>query len=305
MFGYIRPHIPELKVRELQAYKAVYCGLCGELGRGFGPFARMFLSYDFTFLAMLKMAIGNDEPQQGEKPVCRRCYVNPFKRVHAVEACGALGFGADIAAITLYYKLLDNIADSSALKGISWRLLRPLAANARKKAALRNPQADKAIAEAMRAQAALEKANEAGLDAAAEPTAAAMGKIFGLLANDTDEKAARTLTRLGYLVGRYIYLCDALDDLRADLKTGGYNPLITQFDLKKADEDAIQTAENRARESIYMTAGEAGLAYSLLDLESYKSILDNIVFLGFKNGADAILTKDKRNKREVIKLGDV
>jgi hypothetical protein len=68
-------------------------------------------------------------------------------------------------------------------------------------------------------------------------------------------------------------------------------------------EAAIAEAEAYARESIYMTAGEAGLAYNLLDLESYKPILDNIVFLGLKNGADAILTKT--NKREVMKLGDV
>jgi hypothetical protein len=289
VFGYIQPLIPELKVRELQDYKAVYCGLCGELGRAFGPFARLFLSYDFTFLAMLRIGLRR-EPRQ-EKPVCRRCYVNPLKKIHVSQDTDALRYSADIAAITLYYKLLDNIADSGPLKKTGWRILRALAAPAWKKAAARVPRADAAIAEAMKAQAALEKAGETSLDAAAEPTAAAMAKIFSMLGGPEDSRA---LERLGYLIGRYIYLCDALDDLRADIKSGGYNPLA-----------AVESAEVFAKESIYMTAGEAGLAYNLLDFESYKPILDNIVFLGLKNGADSILTKTTGRKREVMKLGDV
>jgi hypothetical protein len=308
VFGYVKPHIPALRVQELQDYKAVYCGLCGELGRAFGPFARLFLSYDFTFLAMLSIALrGKSESQ--DKPVCRRCYVNPLKKIHVSRDQEALRFGADIAAITLYYKLLDNIADSGPLKKIGWKILLAFAASARKKAAARVPQADAAIAGAMRKQAALEAANEPSLDAAAEPTAAAMAEVFSLLCGSEDGKTARALERLGYLVGRYIYLCDALDDLREDLTTGGYNPLIARFKLEKSalteDEAAIKAAETFAGESIYMSAGEACLAYNLLAPESYKPILDNIVFLGLKNGADAILTKAKRRKREVMKLGDV
>ena len=53
MFGYVRPNRDELKVRELRDYEALYCGLCHALGRRHGFFARFFLNYDFTFLAML------------------------------------------------------------------------------------------------------------------------------------------------------------------------------------------------------------------------------------------------------------
>ena len=30
MFGYVRPFKPELRMKEYEAYKAVYCGLCKE-----------------------------------------------------------------------------------------------------------------------------------------------------------------------------------------------------------------------------------------------------------------------------------
>ena len=63
MFGYVRPNRDELKVRELRDYEALYCGLCHALGRRYGFFARFFLNYDFTFLAMLL---------DGSKPTAER-----------------------------------------------------------------------------------------------------------------------------------------------------------------------------------------------------------------------------------------
>ena len=33
MYGYVRTHAPELKVREQEYYRAVYCGLCRTMGK--------------------------------------------------------------------------------------------------------------------------------------------------------------------------------------------------------------------------------------------------------------------------------
>ena len=57
MFGYIRIAKPELKVKEYEMYKAIYCSLCRELGRSYGFLSRLTLSYDFTFLALLNMSL--------------------------------------------------------------------------------------------------------------------------------------------------------------------------------------------------------------------------------------------------------
>ncbi len=309
MFGYIRPLLPELKVRELAEYKAVYCGLCGELGRSFGPLARLCLSYDFTFLSMLRSAVsGNADAAKDSAQ--RRCYVNPFKKIRCAGDSEALRFGADVAAIMLYYKLLDNIADSSPLKKSGWFFLRPFAAAAYKKAAARQPEAAGFVKESVSRQAEIEACRSGSLDEAAEPTAAAMAGLFGLLARppgDGDpekyERQCRALSRLGYLTGRYVYLCDALDDLRDDLKCGGYNPLIIGFNIAGDDGETIKKAESFAKESLYMTAGEAVLAYNLLDIAVYRPVLDNIVCLGLKSGVDAITERTAKHKN-VIKLGD-
>ena len=56
MYGYIRTFDPELKVREQEYYRAVYCGLCRTMGKCTGQCSRMTLSYDFTLFALVRMA---------------------------------------------------------------------------------------------------------------------------------------------------------------------------------------------------------------------------------------------------------
>lgn len=60
MFGYVRANKPEMKIKDYEQYKAVYCSLCRELGRSFGIVPRMTLSYDFTFLALLRLAVSKE-----------------------------------------------------------------------------------------------------------------------------------------------------------------------------------------------------------------------------------------------------
>ena len=36
VFGYLKPDKPELKIREYEEYKSVYCGLCKYLGKDYG-----------------------------------------------------------------------------------------------------------------------------------------------------------------------------------------------------------------------------------------------------------------------------
>ena len=53
MFGYIKPSKGQLRICEYEAYQAVYCGMCHVLQREYGTVSRLFLNYDFVFLAML------------------------------------------------------------------------------------------------------------------------------------------------------------------------------------------------------------------------------------------------------------
>ena len=78
---------------------------------------------------------------------------------------------------------------------------------------------------------------------------------------------------MGLFLGKILYFLDAAEDYDKDAEKGSYNVFLTNGFSK---EEAIQQAQTLCR----MCAGETALCYNLLDVSSYKSILDNIVFLG-------------------------
>ena len=46
MYGKVRINVPEIKVREYDEYKGIYCSLCKILGKRYGVLARALLTYD-------------------------------------------------------------------------------------------------------------------------------------------------------------------------------------------------------------------------------------------------------------------
>ena len=74
MFGFIRPYKPELRVREVNRFQAVYCGLCHEIKDRYGRLQTYFLSYDMTFFALVIGSIAEEEP----KTRYCRCDASPF-----------------------------------------------------------------------------------------------------------------------------------------------------------------------------------------------------------------------------------
>ena len=100
MFGYVVPLRGELKVWELDAYQAAYCGLCHTLGRRYGFLPRLLLSYDFAFLAMLLST-------ESARPVTqrRRCIACPIKGKQVCRESLSLDIAADESVILTYWKL--------------------------------------------------------------------------------------------------------------------------------------------------------------------------------------------------------
>ena len=57
MFGYVMANADELSKAQLRRYSAVYCGICRSIRASSGQLARLGLSYDLTFLALLLMSL--------------------------------------------------------------------------------------------------------------------------------------------------------------------------------------------------------------------------------------------------------
>ncbi len=294
MFGYIKPFKPEMKVKEFDTYQAFYCGLCHQLGEMFGPFAKLTLSYDFTFLAMVSVGL-----RQEFAGFCKaRCMANPLKKKVCAAPCEDLSFTAGCAMILFYYKLKDNLQDSGFWKKLLYYPLLPLAASARKKAKVRFPEVDEIFSKMITDQFALEKQENVSLDRAADPTAVAMGQMLTLLSQDETQK--RILSRFGYLVGRWVYLMDALDDLSDDAKTGNFNPFLIRLGDISLDEEQLAEIRKYGRGVLNVTVAELGSTYELLELQRYKMILDNIIYLGLPHVASEVLSGSSKAKREKL-----
>ncbi len=267
MFGYVKACKPELKVKEYDTYKAVYCSLCKKLGKSYGLLSRFTLSYDFTFLALLNMSM-TDGCDGFER---KRCAFNPLKKCNYCKNLDAVDMPAAAAMIMLYYKILDNIADERGFKKLGYWFLKPIFSRAHKKAARQYPNIETAVAEYIAAQNTLEKEGCTSMDEAADPTAKVMEKILALCSEDDIQK--RVLSRLGYCIGRYVYLLDAAVDLQEDIKSGSYNV------LKNVD---AAEYKDRIKSQLYFCVNEASRAFELLDIKKYKTILGNIIYLGLE-----------------------
>lgn len=289
MFGYIKPCKPELKVKEFDTFKAVYCGLCKQLSHVFGPFASLTLSYDFTFVAIVSLAL---KSECAGFRTCS-CVANPFKKKACLLPCDDLTYSASVAMLLIYYKVKDDIADSGFFRRLPRWLALPFASSARRKAKKLYPELDAALGEAIARQSALERESVPSPDAAADPTASALASVCERLSDD--EKQKTILRRFGYLLGRYCYFADALDDLEKDQKSGGYNPFLQKFAGQARGLDELRDYGVAA---LNLTVGELAPAYELLELRRYKSILDNIIYLGLHQAIRDILEKPKAKHPE-------
>ena len=287
MFGYVTPRKQELKVKDFNLYRTVYCSLCKTLKNRYGRISTLFLNYDFTFLSLVGLALINETPQTSEG----RCVANPLRKQTFLES-EALDYSADCLVMTTFHKLSDDLRDEGLVKQTFAFVARIFLSAAYKKAKRTLKDIGDVIAENMQRQRSLESSGESGLDAASDPTAHSLAHIFEMFATTGDEK--RILSRMGYLLGRFVYLADAGDDLREDVAKKRYNPLVQKNATVSPDDADFSALISEIKEQLLLVRGEIAVCYNLLTLKRYRSVLDNIVFFGLEDAVAAIGQKDKR-----------
>lgn len=269
MFGYVYIDKPELKIKDYEAYRGVYCSLCKTLGKTYGIFARFVLNYDCTFLSLFVMS--RTDGCCGFKS--GRCPFNPMKKCnYTVNAHEALDKGAALTVISSYYKLLDSISDGGFFKKAACTLIRPFFASWHNKAKKNFPLYEKAVRDMYFAQLEAEKSPETCIDMAAEPTAKMLETIMKLEAEN--EREEKVLAQMGYHLGKWIYLMDAAADIKEDMKSGNFNPFLLKF--KDADNIPMEEADSLISQSCYLLTK----AYELIDKKRFTAILDNIIYNG-------------------------
>ncbi|MEG1887049.1 MAG: DUF5685 family protein [Oscillospiraceae bacterium] len=284
MFGYIRAYKPDMRFREYETYKAIYCSLCKELGRSYSPLARLSLSYDFTFMAMLYMSLSEGCTGYEKK----RCVANPLKKcMYCKSELVELKYTAAAAMVLGEYKISDNIADSGFVKSILYRVVHPLFKSWRKKALRDFPFLEQIVLEYAQSQNTVEKNAVTGIDRAAEPTANALKAIFAACSDDECVKA--DLAMMGFCLGKWVYLIDVGADLEDDTKKGSYNPIKRETEVEKP----LEYARERLTPTLNVCMVECAKAFEQLPIKKYKPILENILYMGLEACQTEIFNKEK------------
>ena len=284
MLGYIRTDAPELRLRDQECYRALYCGLCRQMGTCTGQCSRLSLSYDFAFLAAFRMSLVGETMELKKE----RCLIHPLKKRNMAINSPTLAFCADASAILTYHKCRDDIDDEKGLKKLRAEIAAGFFSPAYRRAKRRYPNLDAKIASLLSQLRQYEK------DTGAPPSADVPATIFGDLmaavcSEGLTDTEARIATVFGRAIGRWIYLIDAADDYRDDLASGAFNPFVRLFGDAMTQEcaDGISVSLKR-----YLADAEG--AFLLIDhfpTPEVREILCNILYLGLPSVADRILQK--------------
>ncbi|MBQ7839221.1 MAG: hypothetical protein IJ390_01840 [Lachnospiraceae bacterium] len=277
MFGYIIVNKQEMKFREFDNYQSYYCGLCQCLKERYGKRGQMSLSYDMTFVILLLTSLYETESDKGN---CK-CIAHPFE-AHATSRNRFTDYAADMNILFSYYKCMDDWNDEKKLtKRVAGSLLR----SRNDEVAAKYPQKAELIYTLLERIHLYEKTNEENVDLAS----GCFGEIMAeILAYRKDEWEAE-LRKMGFFLGKFIYLMDAYEDMEKDEKSGNYNVFLNKKRAAATEEEFEQYAYT----ILNMMMAECCRAFEKLPILENVEILRNILYSGVWCRYEAVQTKKK------------
>lgn len=276
MFGYVEAHRAELKMKEFYKYKAYYCGLCKVLGEKYGFLGQMTLTYDMTFLIILLSSLYEIESTRDES----RCVVHPVKKQKKLYN-EITEYAADMTIILTYHKFMDDWKDEKSKLGVAgMRALR----KSYQKLEKTYPQKCMVIRKALHLLHQCEERGEESLDVTSRYFGELMAELF-VYRNDVWEKKLR---KMGFYLGKFIYIMDAYDDIEKDMESGSYNPLKLMYMEPDFDK--------RCREMMNFVLAECTRQFEMLPCIEDANILRNILYAGVWNKIDKKQLDENKNE---------
>lgn len=280
MFGYIIINKAEMKFREFDVYHSFYCGICRELKRKYGMSGQIALSYDMTFLAMLLTGLYEPETRLGS---CK-CIAHPFEK-HGTRTNIFTEYAADMNALFAWYKCRDDWADERKL----WKLVygRILEGKTGKLMGSRGGKLEE-IGRLMRSFSQAEAAEAAKAEPDIDMLAGLFGRVMAETAAPREDEWAESLRAFGFFLGKFIYLCDAYEDVERDIKKNAFNPLKARFERPDFEEEC--------RTILMMMMSECCREFEKLPILENVEILRNILYSGVWGRYEAVHEKRLRQQ---------
>ncbi|MBO4781287.1 MAG: hypothetical protein J5522_02735 [Lachnospiraceae bacterium] len=261
MFGYVVVNKPELKLKDFELYRSYYCGLCRDLKADYGFRGQMTLNYDLTFLAILLDGLYEDNTVVEE---CR-CVVHPFTK-HLTRRNEYTDYAADMNILLTYYQCLDDFKDEKNKK--KKRFAKKLKSRA-KKVMEKYPEKSKRIEDELKKLGAYESNSEENIDL----TSGCFGRIMSELFLYKVDEWKDYLERMGFFLGKYIYILDAYCDYKKDMEKNMFNAL-----------KGVGNDTETIKSMLTLMMSECTKNYEMLPIVENNDILQNILYSGVWTG---------------------
>ena len=260
MFGYVTICEPELKVKDLKKYRAYYCGLCRILKEDYGFMGQMTLTYDMTFAVILLSSLYESQTETR----MHRCKVHPVKKQFMLTN-EITSYAAAMNVLLAYYHMEDDWNDEHKVSSL---MTKSLIYRKAERISEQYPRQSGGIRKWLRELDECEKEGSTDIDRTAGCFRHLMEELF-VYREDIWEK---NLRRMGFFLGKFIYLMDAYEDLPEDIEKGRYNPLKQLYEQEDYEE--------RMQQILCMMIAESTAEFERLPCLVDVDILRNILYDG-------------------------
>ena len=263
MFGTVRPAVKKISDSEQKIFRSYYCGLCSALGDYTGFFSRLGLSYDITFAFMIL-----DAGRSGVEKNCF-CPANPIRKKNAVQASPLAKYLAAVSVILMYEKCVDNQCDGDHrfVSATVKELLRKGYSKIRDEM----PETVEKMKTCFEDMRRIEAQKD---EHVAQKLADAFGKIVETVFGESPIDHEKELyARMGYHIGRWIYIVDAATDLTEDAEKNRFNPFL--INSRNADE-AYAAWKKWITQEVFDAHDCIMEIIRLLDIPAYGREMENI-----------------------------
>ena len=190
-----------------------------------------------------------------------RCPVHPIRAKKALRN-RFTDYAADMTLALSYHKCLDDWRDDQDRIKYQWaKQMRESYREVKRRWPRQCEEMEKSLRELHRIETSKEHAPDQAVNYS--------GRMLMELFVYEEDFWAKSLRKMGYEMGRFIYLMDAAMDYKKDQKAGSYNPL---FGMNKTPEEAVDV--------LTMTIGNAAEEFEKLPLLQDEHLLRNILYGG-------------------------
>ncbi len=285
MYGYVVPNTDTVSPGDFAVYRAAYCGLCVAIKEEFGQLPRYSVSYDMTFFTL--MAIEVAAPKLEFENI--RCAGNPARKT-VIKPCPFMSRIAAVSMILFWHKLVDDGLDSGKR-----RLARRFMKKHYEKARAMEPEADRTVSAGYERLRETERRKTASVDAAADCFAGILAGLIGLFRRpETGDGYAALAERLCYNLGKFVYICDAVDDTGEDAESGGYNPVLLSFPgyEKGKRREYLEKHADGLRFALESCIYRVTECFNRMGRTEVDGILRNVIYEGLHKKAEELLASE-------------